>query len=163
MSRATRANESGPVVSTSFPGQLGPWSDGSRCRTSFPGITGPWLRACGVDQLSQETRLQLAREVPRARPAVPRDFGLGLWALGVNQLSRGTRAFVPGPAELTSYPRRHGAVAACPQCLPADPGNSSPCPGACMVDQLSRATHARVLVQGPAGSTKCPGHFGIRT
>ena len=125
------------MVSTSFPGQLGPWSEGSRCRTSFTGITRPCSRACGVDQLSRETRLQLVREVPRTRPAVPSNSGLGLWPLGVNQLSW----------ELVHV--SHG-----PQGRTAVPGDTGTWPSALNVDQLLRATQSRV--QGPTGSSSCP-------
>ena len=104
-------------------------------------------------------RLRPACEVPRCRPPLPGESRSGPRAHNVNQLSRVTCAPVPGPAGLTSNPRRLGTV---PWSHRVDQHNQvtrAPGPRDCGIDQMCRATWARV--PGPAGSTSTPGRLTL--
>ena len=78
------------VLSSSWPWQRGPGSEGPRCRPTVPGDSGLCPRARGVDHMSQATltrvrgpavstntpgRLGFISKDPRGRPYVPCDSG----------------------------------------------------------------------------------------
>ena len=138
MSWVTRARVRGPAVSTSCPGRL---KSGSRARgfTSWPGRHVP------------------GSEIPWVRPAILGDSGLGQTSRDVDQLSQTIRNWVRGTAVLTRCPGDSGPGPV-PTVSISSPGRIGLCRWAHGVDQLSRATCARVRV--PAGSTRSPWPLG---
>ena len=129
LSRATCVCVLSHAVSTSCPGGLGPGS-----------------------------------EDPRGRPAVPCDSSQGLRACGFDHLTRVTHALIPGLTGSTSY---HRVIKMSQGLLPGSEGlwgrpalldHMRLRPMARGVDQLSRATGARVRMH--SGSTSSPGRLG---
>ncbi len=113
-------------------------------------------------------------EGPRGPPSVPGDSGSCRRSHGIDHISRATRARVPVSAGPTTCPcriapppmargfdRHPGQIALvseAPRSRPAGPVDSGPCPRSLGIDQISRATRARVPM--PAGSTSCPCRLG---
>ena len=125
---------------TSFPGRLGPWSKGPRCRPAFAGNSVPCPRVHMVDQISQAPGP--VSEGPWGRPAV-----------------LGDSCSLPKPADTTSSPWCLGPMPEVPRGRLALPGVSGQFPSARRVHQQSRST--RSCVQGPAVSTRCPGLLSL--
>src|SRR5512137_2969260 len=73
-------------------------------------------------------------------------------------MSRATLARLREPAVWTSYPGSLALASMAPQGRPAVPGDWGLGPKALGVDQLSRATRARI--RGPAGQPDIPGDSG---
>ena len=91
----------------------------------------------------------------RGRPDVSGDSGPCPNASSVHRMSWATRALVGHTTVLTRHLRRQGPVPKGPCGGPAVPSNLGVYPRPRGVDQISRATLARV--RGPAGSTSSPG------
>ena len=136
----SRACVPGPTLSTSCPVLLGPMNEGPSCRPAVLGNSGLVTSAHRVDRLSGMTRSRV--RVPAGLTRCPgrlAPFSEFPWV----------RHAVPG--DLGQGPRARGSTSC--------PGDSGPGPSYCGVDQLSRATRARVRV--PAGSTSCPWRLGL--
>ena len=131
-------------------------SEGPRCRPALLGDSRWGPRSRGVDQMSRASRamvrgpawstsspgrLELGSEVPQGSPAFPGDSRSGRW-----------------PTLSTSSPGRLGPMPEGLRARPDVPADLGPCSSACGVDQLSRATRARV--RWSAGSTSCPSLLG---
>ena len=172
LSRATWAWVHGPVGSTSCAGPLGPGFVEPQVRIALTGESSLDPMARVVDQFSRV--IWAHARGPTCRPPVLVECGPGPSTHGFDQLSRGTRAQVRGPEESTSCPGGLGTLSEGPRCRQAFPGVSHLCPRARGfhqsslatqtmpvgpgVEQLSWATPGRV--QGPTGSTSCPGRLG---
>ena len=146
--------------------------EGAGGRPAVPGDSGPCRRARGVDQPSWASQARA-----RCRPGSTRGPGPltpGSRDGGVDLRSRATRSGARGPARSTKSPGRLGSwskVLRSPSCpgrpgplpegprgRPGLPGDSRPCPKPRGVNQMSRATSARLQV--PAGSTRGPRCLG---
>ena len=79
-------------------------------------------------------------------------------ACEVYQPAGATQARTRRSSWSTICPGRLGSGSEDPRGRQAVPGDSDPCPRACVFDQLSRANCTCVL--GYAGSTSCPGRLG---
>ena len=127
---------------------LGSWA--LRGRPAVPEDLRPVLITRGVENLSRLSlasvrgppmstsspgRLALVSEGPRCPPALPGDSRSRQW-----------------PALSTSSPGRLGPMPEVLRAQPDVPGDLGPCSSACGVEELSRATRARV--RWPAQSTK---------
>ena len=151
------------------PGRHRPRSEGLRGPQTVPRESGRCPRHRGVDQFSRVTlahaqgpvgsttypgRLPPWSQGPRAQPVLPGHTCLGLRSHVFDPLSSVNRAWV----QCDDLFGRLGPTPEGPRVRPAVPGNLVLGPKTCGVHQLSRETRARV--QGPAGSTGCPGHLG---
>ena len=126
----------GPAVSTTCPGQLGPWYKCPWCRQAIPGTLGRCPRTHGVNQLSLVTRARVRG--PVVSPSSPRRLG---------PLPVDTHTRLAVPFELGTSPRDRRSTSL--------PGDLGPGPRAHGFYQLPRVTRARV--QGHAVSTSSPG------
>ena len=165
-SRATGARVPGPAVLTSYPWRLSTGSEVLRGRTALRATLARVVGPAG--STSCPGGLATGSDNPRGRKSLPFVSGQCPRAPDVDQLSRATRTGVRGPAVSTSTPGRlalwsmarivdklPGSLGPMPEVLRAQPdvpGDLGPCSSACGVEQLSRATRARV--RWPAQSTK---------
>ena len=131
----------GPWCQPSVPGDShsSPWIRGVQqlsrvtgarfqCPQVRPGVPGNSGRVRGpAVAISCLAQLGSGAEVPLCRPAVPHDLGLFSRAQVVNQLSLATHTQVPGPAGLTSPPRRITHWSDSPRVRPGLPGETGPC------------------------------------
>ena len=146
--------------------------EGAGGRPAVPGDSGPCRRARGVDQPSWASQAR-ARCLPGSTSG-PGHLTPGSRDGVVDLRSRATRSSARGPAmstkspgrlgswskvlRSTSCPGRPGPMPGGPRGRPGLPGDSRPCPKPRGVNQMSRATSARLQV--PAGSTSGPRWLG---
>ena len=129
--------------------------------------------ALGVNQLSRATwasvrgpawsticpeRHKLVSQVPRDRPDIPGDPGLGSSTRGVNYLSLPNWALLRWQAVSTRSPGRIALGSEGPRSRPSFWGDSRSYSWDRVVDQLSQATSQ--WVRGSALWTRCPGRLG---
>ena len=129
-------------VSNSCPWLLTIRSEGPRGRPAPLADSGLGQTSCDVDQLSQMIRDRVRG--PAGLTRCRGDSGPSPSANEVDQQSWENWTCAGVHTVLTSCPGRLVPGSECLRGPPAVLGNSAPCPSACGVDQLSRATQARV-------------------
>ena len=132
------------MLSTRCSGRVVSVCEFSRCPSAVPDYSNLDRGPAGSPAVPRESGLC---RWARYRPSVPVDSGPCPSAHGIDEPSRVTRVHDRVSAGLTSYSRRLVIVSECPGGPPVLLGESGSSPTAGRVDQLSRATKARV--RGP--------------